>query len=399
MSYIANVTDRVIFIKKETSLGGGGTITATDAVLLTGDANFNQFPVVSPDMQHRKSRSRLKPVYIGQAEGAFDFNHYLKPSGVAGTAPEGNELFECLLGTETIAGGVSVTYTPKAWVTGIQNFDSILIVSVESNVVFWNYGCLLNTAVINMNTESGDSAICNVDWSGSFLKQKRAGSALVLGVVAAGVAAIPLDPEGAKEFESETRVTFVNPTTGAVVDDNVGLGFECTNSNETTDILTINPVTNNITTGSKCTGWSPAVTEVGNPVSSRLGGATLLGSAIDIIDPIVTINNNLVVLNNEKTDTNYAETAVPGDNRTVELAFQEYMEDGKTRRISDAINQLLTAIIIPVGTTAGSIMTINLPQSYVMTTGVEGSPARQMNNQYQCVATSALNDELSIAFT
>lgn len=399
MSQIANITDHVLFVVKEATPGVGGTILADDAIFLNGTASFVQQPIVAPDKQHRKSRSMLPPVYIGQDTGTFSFNNSIKPSGTAGTGPEAAVLYEVLLGTETIVGGTSVTYTPKAWVTGIQNFDTALIVFAESNVVFWNYGCVLNTCTFNLNTEAGDGAIANTDWSGLFLKQKRAGSALLDGVHAAGVAAINLVANGAKEFQSETRVMFIDSTTGASVDDNGGLGFLCTASTEATDILTIAPVTNNITTGSKCVGWIPVGTEVGNQVSSRLGGASLLGVAIDIINPQVTINSNLVVLNDEKTNDIYPVSVVPGDPRTVVLTFQEYLEDGLTRRISDAINQLLTAIIIPVGNVAGSILTINLPQSYVKTTQIEGDPARMNNNEYICAATASFNDEISLAFT
>jgi hypothetical protein len=394
---IAIGRDQIIFAVAESTCGGGGTITSSDAVLVVGDPSFMQARDFAEDEQKRLTVSRLsRGSYLFQA-GEWNTTAYVKPSGALGTVPAPAQFLKAAFGIETITPATSVEYTLAPISADIS---TMLVVFKHGNIVFWNFGTVVNESIFPVFAGEGSEATGRVEMSGNFLRQKRAGvSAIDNG---AGYPATTTDivVDDAKEFEDETRIEIADGAGGW--EDNGGLGYLISSVNYATNTLTIDALANPVADNAEVRGWIPTATESGSLVTGRLGTATQdYGSGpvnLLIANASVTLTNNFTVLNDEKSNSEYPTVIIKGSDRTVVFAYEQYFRKDTGEVWYEAANQTQRDLQLPVGNTAATRYRLELPKIENNTPTLSGDVEVRLGVEGEAFASSAFDDELKLVF-
>ncbi len=391
MSDIAIGRDVIVFAKEETTPGTAIFPAATDAIFLTGEGSFKQQRGFLPDQQRRNTLSKVAQYKARLEPGEWSFPAYIKPCGTAGTAPECGHLLKGLFGKETVVGGTSVTYELLGPDSDLPTYS---IWFRLGHTVFANLGCVVNSADVTVKAGNDDDSIVGITFSGNFMRQIRSGTDKLASAASAETTTITVD--NARKFMVGSIIQIGD-------DNNSGSGYEVTDVDYETNILTFTPgLVTAQAVDAIVKGYLPTPTEVGEPVHGRLGNVTFDEDSSPVNVPIlqadIGINNNIKVLNEEKNDTDYPSGYIRGSEREVTLSIQAYFTRDAMARYYEIDEQLQKEIKVPAGDTAGKRLRFEFPQVELSTAEISGGEECILTMTKLPLATSSFEDEVKLVF-
>jgi len=381
---IAKARNQKVFVVKETTIGTLAYPADANMVVAAGYCSMNQQPSFSDSNEIKNSRDILERFQDQFPPGTWALPMYLRPSGAAGTAPDGDVLFECLMGTKTVTGGVSVAYTQD------MEKASFSLWCKKDHTVFWARGCTVN----QLDLELGITGGAKSDFSGEFMEMGWAGTDLINGALSTSDTAVVVDD--AKKFTVGSKIELVESD---VVKNNSGSGYEITAINVSTNTLTISPGAEEaINDNSTIRGYLPDGTETGAPLESRKGYLQLDSVTTPIQTYQLTVNDPAQMLQDEIRATDYPEEYAEGT-RNIEGSIGVYFRQDDVPYFYDGQNSNEKDIDMIIGDTAGSIVTVSAPQSELEVPGIsEADPTVALNMNVKAKGSTG-EDSLSITFT
>lgn len=382
---VASARERLLYIVKETTLNQVASVpSATDAVFVLGDVPIANERELLEDLQKKDTASKL-PMLAGRHNPpGYSFETYIKPSGTAGTPPEVSTLLECALGTYTNTGGISDAYTLA------DSLDSFTLWTKDGHTTFMVTGCTVNELGIQIPVDN----IGRFSFSGQGLRRYFAGTATTASESASGQKDVVLTSGQAKRF-------CVGAYVEVGTDDNSGSGHVIASIDYDTDTLTMTDnLVSTTASGGTVKGFLPdTATAVGTPVHSKLGTMTMDTVDTKILNATITLSNNLNVYNDEKNDSLWPDNVARPNFREVSADFSAYFYR-KHAQFFYLKDELVTvALSLPIGSTAGSICTIGLPQFKIQNPNITGDGDRTIEVSGIAEPSASYNDELSVTFT
>ena len=369
-------SDLVGFFKPESTYGVAVKPAAADAFRATsitmGAPVGREFP-----NDRRNTRSRIERTESRTPVQPWNATGILRPSGTAGTAPDIGDLLKHTLGTETVAGGSSVTYSllkdPTALSASIYRSTTDLGEGV--------YGACVQT--LNL-TWSGDSYIT---WN------------------AAGVA---------KDY-IQTGNTLANGTgssaTALIVDDaDFYTKYSVISLASTNDIqvTAVNYSTNTLTIASS--SWSdnaivkpyfPSPTLAGDPLFGTSGSLSLDNGSTTIthLGGSITVTTGIDLLNTEFGGSSATDVVVPAY-REVSGSVDFLVRKDEAHLFTEFRRQVQKDVVITLGTDSGKRLRINCNVTEVDPTQRD-SPESDMiryTANFVALASSSGEDEVTLVF-
>jgi hypothetical protein len=378
MSEIAYANQEQMFAVVEDLAGELKQPATSDRMYSVGPVDFSQDQEFLDDEQIRATASRLPPIAGRIMPGEFSFDTYVKPSGTVGTEPEHDALFYALMGGGG-AGGGGYQYTLA------NELPSLSIWVKKGHTVFAFRGATIEAADFAV---SGD-AIALISWSGKYMRQLMAGTAMTVSISGA----VLTMEAGACESYSEGMYVVVGS------DNNSGVGFK---------ILKVNPAGNKITladspspSGAQLVTpwWEGSETEVGEPAHGKLGKVQIAGKECIILTASVSMVNNIKYYIDEKNDVMTAERYGRPKIREIEGNLNLYFMRRGPSYWYRAEYQVSDALVIPVGKVPGKIMELQIDHAEYRTPKISGDEEFQEDIPFIAVADpTVLNDELKIVF-
>jgi hypothetical protein len=277
------------------------------------------------------------------------------------------------------AGGGGYQYTLA------NELPSLSIWVKKGHTVFAFRGATIEAADFAV---SGD-AIALISWSGKYMRQLMAGTAMTVSISGA----VLTMEAGACESYSEGMYVVVGS------DNNSGVGFK---------ILKVNPAGNKITladspspSGAQLVTpwWEGSETEVGEPAHGKLGKVQIAGKECIILTASVSMVNNIKYYIDEKNDVMTAERYGRPKIREIEGNLNLYFMRRGPSYWYRAEYQVSDALVIPVGKVPGKIMELQIDHAEYRTPKISGDEEFQEDIPFIAVADpTVLNDELKIVF-
>jgi len=396
---IATGKNEVLFIKQEVVPGTAEVLVAADTVNVIS-AEFNQKRAFTPDNQKRPTVGKIgKPTFHYEV-GNFTFTCYIKASGTAGTAPTENEVLKGLFGTETVDGGVSVTYSLR----DIDTCPDTFTITRKYGFRTTQYvGCFFDSMTTPVKAGTSDDAIVQMTITGYFMTAHEAGydnlSAEVDGS-GTGTPTVTIPVDDASKYINTPLITIGT-------DDNAGAGHLIASINYTTNVITLAAtMSTKQVDGATVKGWTPVATEAGNLMHGRFqylttntgGGVT---NEITAMEANISINNNLIVNNDIKNNSEYPSvSSVTKGEREVLVDFSVLMNQDASRYHYYAQVPTNVAVVAPAGSVAGSKVAFHFPQ--VRIEPPEDTGDLQITSKINGEAletTGTLNDSVTLVFT
>jgi hypothetical protein len=107
-----------------------------------------------------------------------------------------------------------------------------------------------------------------------------------------------------------------------------------------------------------------------------LGICTLAGANYTILESTITIKNNIKYYDEEKNALNYCVDYATPTSRDVSATCKVYFRPSDTDRFADAMNWVDLALVVPLGSVAGSIVTFTFPTVKVKAPAISGNAER-----------------------
>ena len=369
-------SDLVGFFKPESTYGVAVKPAAADAFRATsitmGAPVGREYP-----NDRRNTRSRIERTESRTPVQPWNATGILRPSGTAGTDPDIGDLLKHTLGTETVAGGSSVTYSllkdPTALSASIYRSTTDLGEGV--------YGACVQT--LNL-TWSGDSYIT---WN------------------AAGVA---------KDY-IQTGNTLANGTgssaTALIVDDaDFYTKYSVISLASTNDIqvTAVNYSTNTLTIASS--SWSdnaivkpyfPSPTLAGDPLFGTSGSLSLDNGSTTIthLGGSITVTTGIDLLNTEFGGSSATDVVVPAY-REVSGSVDFLVRKDEAHLFTEFRRQVQKDVVITLGTDSGKRLKINCNVTEFDPTQRD-SPESDMiryTANFVALASSSGEDEVTLVF-
>ena len=369
-------SDLVGVFKPESTYGVAVKPAAADACRATsitmGAPVGREFP-----NDRRNTRSRIERTESRTPVQPWNATGILRPSGTAGTAPDIGDLLKHTLGTETVAGGSSVTYSllkdPTALSASIYRSTTDLGEGV--------YGACVQP--LNL-TWSGDSYIT---WN------------------AAGVA---------KDY-IQTGNTLANGTgssaTALIVDDaDFYTKYSVISLASTNDIqvTAVNYSTNTLTIASS--SWSdnaivkpyfPSPTLAGDPLFGTSGSLSLDNGSTTIthLGGSITVPTGIDLLNTEFGGSSATDVVVPAY-REVSGSVDFLVRKDEAHLFTEFRRQVQKDVVITLGTDSGKRLKINCNVTEFDPTQRD-SPESDMiryTANFVALASSSGEDEVTLVF-
>lgn len=385
MKLFSLANEEKVFVKKETVEGTLVYPDSSNAVLVTAASGIGSEIEFIDDAQLRAGRSKLSPIKGRTHPGSWSMNTYLKPSGVEGTAPEADVLFECLMGKKTPDPGVKVTYSLDSSI----NLPSFSLWVKKGHTVFAMEGCTVNAADFGI---SGNE-ICTVGWSGNFMQWYRGGYSYAASAVSASASTVTVTD--ATLFSGENKMKIVLGS-----DDNGGDGYLITDINYNTNVITFSPVAvSGCAKDAVVCGWTPDTsTEVGSPVHGKITSVTIDGTPATLLASSLTITNNIKYYEDEMNQQWYTTAYGTTGWREVGGSLSLYFRKPTTTYFYRSEYQIQNALIITAGSLTGKKCEFNMPKIEYRTPVLSGDAEVLMEVPYIAVASASLDDEISIIF-
>jgi hypothetical protein len=272
--------------------GNPTAIATTMSSIATGDAirvisaEINQGVAVIPRDDERTGLRTPDSAFAGLRNAEFTVSVYLTPSGAAGTAPDTGELYNAAMGTETIVGGTSVTYTLSGDVSNeITNFVNLLVERDPDHTEFLTNGVIQSMTITAVNGEPTLVEFSGVGAVGGEIRFCQ--------VTAAGPSTTVTATDAT--FLKNLRpwvgnlIEFYDETTGTT-DDNTGAGYTLSAVPNSGTTFTIAPA---VTTAnqSRVRSFNPARTLASDTVPSGPAGTTIDSASAPLTSATIALND------------------------------------------------------------------------------------------------------------
>jgi hypothetical protein len=253
-------------------------------------------------------------------------------------------------------------------------------------------GCLFNVADVAIR-KRGNESILQAAFSGPAMRRYWAGKATT--TTGSTTTAVILTTGQAKFFSAGAYITV-----GALTPNPV----QITSINYGTDTLTVPTLSGAPGAGVAVVGYFPTPSDAGYLISGWRGVATLGGTNFPHREVDIHIDNKIEVIDDTRDGTAYPSGFIEGtDKREVTVKVNHYFDStdvGGMAAYYDADQEVIRALVVPVGTVAGRIFTFNFPQSEQVTSPEEDDGSKVMiTRNYRALATTGGNDEHNLVLT
>lgn len=335
--------ERKAYVKAESSYGTQVFPAGTDAfralTLSLGSPSIQR--IDRADFKTTRSLQERVTGKYGPVEWTIE--GYVVPSGTAGTPPDMHELFKAALGSYTNVAGTSDTYDP----TDTQGAQGSL--SIYDNTSDVLLETVVGAIVQEMSIKGANGDVPHVSFSGSGKKHVLTGVTTLNGALSGGETDITVTDEDAGEVGSLIKIG---------TSDGSGSGHQVTAKSGMT--WTVSPAVSGAQSdGADVIPYTPTTSTAGSPIPGVLGSMTIDGTAFPVVSYEVSLNNNHQLLHDEALEkyvTDYVE-----DNREVKGQFTVKARQDQLLWLGKRKAFATHAVVLTLGTTAGSILTINLP--------------------------------------
>lgn len=374
------------FVKEETTKGTIIYPTASDMIVIAGVPDFNQNPTYTDSTEIRNTRSLLARFRDKFPAGNFSFPMYCRPSGSLGVVPDGAALFKAAMGVETINASTSVVYTLT------KNLPSVSIFFAQDDMVFGLVGSTVNELRLSMSNKGA----LTFNFAGGFMEMKFAGKAEITSH-AAGVVTLKATGDW-KKYKKDMKVKFYDVDTTTWYD-NTGAGYTITNVDSANNQITVDPAISEFTPAADdiCMGWLPTGTETGDPIEAALGSVEFDSTAVDVIAAEFTLTNNVKYSEEEITAEDYPKDYV-ADKRSVALRTSLFLRTEDLKYFRDGQDQVHVDVDLKGGDTEGYKIILNVPEAVGSVPAMGGELERTLDIDWIGLATSTMEDEVSLTF-
>ena len=244
------------FAVLETTAGTLEFPAATDFIIPAGYCSLNQQPTFTDSEEIINSRSLINRFQNMTGAGEWSVPMYLRPSGSAGSVPQGSALLTALFGTETITGGTSVKYTLD------KEKDSFSLWERCGKVVFFAKGCTASKCAVGITNKGA----VKLDLSGGFMSMGWVGTDQLAADPLSGDTEVT--PDDDKLFKVGGYVQFT--TAGGTTYNNSNAGYEITAINRTTGVITLGTALEaDLDIDDYIEPFLPTGTKIGSPTEAR----------------------------------------------------------------------------------------------------------------------------------
>lgn len=292
--------EHAIFVVPETTRGTLVFPLAANLVIPAGYGTLGQVPDYTKSEEIVDSRSLIDQFRDATPSGDWSLPMYLRPSGTAGTVPQGSALLKSMFGAETVVASTSVNYSLA------KQLPSFSLWCKYGDTVFFAAGASADQAKLGISKKGA----LKLDLSGKFMTLGWAGTdelSALIDYVSTPITSIPV--KDAKKYTIGGKIKI-----GA--DSNSGLGYTVTAVNVTTNTLTITPgIATDQAIDTIVAPFLPTGTIIGAPVESRTatvsfdGGTTI--AKIKGLDLLFA--NDIQYLEDEISSVEYPTDYVEGD--------------------------------------------------------------------------------------
>ena len=369
-------SDLVGFFKAESTYGTAIKPAAADAFRATsitmGAPVGREFPG-----DRRNTRSRIEQTITRTPVQPWSASGILRPSGTAGTAPDIGDMLTHAMGTATVAGGSSVTYSllkdPTALSGAIYRSTTDLTEGVS--------GAIVQNLSFNW---TGDSF---VTWTVSGVGKQyiQTGNTLANGT---GSSATALIVDDADFFSPYSVISLA--------------------SSDDIQVTAVNYSTNTLTIAS--TSWSddaiikpyvPTGTYAGDPLFGTAGTLSLDNgsSTITHLGGSISINTGIDLLNTEFGGSSATDVTVPAY-REVTGSIDFLVRKDEVNLFNEFRRGVAKDVIITIGDTAAKRMKINCNISQFQPSQRDSPDADMIRYtaNLTALASSSGEDEITVVF-
>lgn len=385
--------ETLLFAKEETTFGVGVKPAAADQVLVAGEGRIRQARGYITDQQKRNTLSMLSRIAGRFEPGEATIPVYIKPSGTAGTKPEGAQIYKALFGREVVNASVDVRYKLLR-ISDTRPSDTLWF--KQGHFVYMAWGTVFNRMSAPIRAGNTDDAVAQMTLDAFFAELRWTGTDLANETFTTP-AQTDLTVVDARKFTVGSYIQKKDQSTGAI-DDNGGAGFQVTAVDTGTNILTITPGITNVNTNDIIEPWLPTGTELGNPVHGRLGLATRGGVNLPLLSSEVILDNKIKMLNEEKNGLDFPNRFLHGTARDVNINTDVYFDANVSKFFHESKESTRADVTIPIGNVAGKQVKFLLKNVELNPPDVSGAEEKVMRIEGVAFASATFDDELEMVF-
>jgi hypothetical protein len=379
--------DQVVFAGAQSTLDTMTVPAAGDAMRVTKCAIAYE-QAREDRMDNRQSAGLVKRI-SGKRAVTAEIEEYLRASGSAGTAPDDQDLWQSLFGTETVNGGTSVVYT----FSSTQARQLISLHQAHGTTT----NCDLLQSIVGMAIAKlkigiqGNNPV-KLAWSGVGRRLVTTGPVVLNGAMSASTTMV-IATADTNSIEVDSVVA-VGATTGNRVTAKTGASCTLTSAATASDGASVMP-------------YVPAETLSGEVIAGIDGSFTLVGPAgsasVYILAAEVEIDVGIKAYDDEYGSVHVTDFGTGWRKVTGSVTFR--VRRDQIQRILAAKNDSFTAraMTIVCGGSAGSTLTLSIPYAELSFRGIEfPENGDESTVQVPFVALASgdtANDELSATFT
>lgn len=372
-----------IFVKKEDIPGTIQYPVVADLIVPSGMGEFNQVPSYTDSTEIRDSRSLYDRFQDQNPAGSWNLPMYCRPSGTAGTKPDGDVLLEAAFGK-----GESLS-TPDRYVYSLVNTDHITmsIFFAYQDMIFAILGATANEFKTNLVNKGA----VNFNFAGGFMTALWAGKAEI---ASAATDTVTFSTEAdTQKFRPGMKIQFydVSATTWF---SNTNAGYLIEAVNESAKTLTIDPDVSEFTPDALdlVQGWLPTGVEAGDPIAARTGTVEFDTPVVKLLSVDYTLNNNFSYMEDEISTEDYP-TAFVADKRSVTAACSIYLRTDDLPYFRKGQKQTKVVLVMKAGDTAGSMIELKIKNAVGNVPAVSGDIQKQLAIEFKGLATDAATPE------
>jgi len=376
---IAIAREQEVFVVAEVTKGTPVAASASDLIVAAGFGSVTQQPTFTDSPEIVNSRDILERFQDQIPAGDWSFPIIARPSGTAGTAPNGDVLYESLMGTKTTTSGTSVAYSPAL------TKPSFTIWLKKGHTVFFATGCTVGKADLKIEPKGA------VTWSmsGNFMQLGFAGTDALDGTASAADTDITVDD--AKKFTVNSMIQLAN-------DDNSGAGYKVTAVNTSTNVIDISPaLAVGDSDGAAVTGFLPTGSQTSSPLENRNSVVKIASSTLPVKSASLSITDQPFYIDDEISDDDYPVDYVETQ-RDIPVDLELYFRENDLKYFHDGLEGNEQAIEILCGSTTGTIMSVTGSKCVLSVPAVtETDPTISLSMPAKILGTNG-EDSLTITF-
>jgi hypothetical protein len=371
--------DLKFFAKTESTYGTFVKPAATDAakVLKTSfEHKYNR----SDRMDSRQTRSLLERI-TGRQEVTWSVESYLIPSGTAGTPPDIHPLIKNCFGGYTNSPATSDTYAPS---NTDSDFGGISMCRHMNNIYMET---IFGAWVEQMTLTASGSEEAKLSFEGGAKGFRPTGYSTTDGSYSTGTATV--QTADAQSFGQYSVIAIGS-------NDNTSTGYEV--ASRSSAVLTLASGTPSGLTAEAVYPFTPTETTAGSPLWGVNGSFTVSGVTVPITAFEFTIKNGIKPINDEHGTSSTSDFIL--GYREVTGSFGIRLRRDLLIQITNRGDFTTRDLAFVIGSTAGSICTVNVDYAELEFAGVEVPEADEaiITIPWRAKGSSG-EDEINMVFT